>query len=218
MLDQETRDHSTTTTATGANRWLIGATVILALGLIATAAWAFAESSEADDLASDVERAEATTSSLEVDLADARAALAEADATIIALEAQLTERPSLVVVGDRPPTARQEAMVAMVTGPWADAWNGAQAEAVAAMFTPNGVMYDIEGGETLTIEDGTIERFAARWAGLTHLDGLLVHGDKVIAVVELAGREVGAVIDFTERGDLLIEWNAVYDSELGPRN
>lgn len=209
MLDQKTREHTATAPSNTASRWLIGLVAVLVLAVAGLTAWAISERNEAEDLSADL-------TATETQVTDLEEALAAADAEFAALEAQIGVPPTEVVVGGGPLTARQEEMVAFVTGPWARAWNDADGDAVAALFTPDGVMYDIEGGRVLTVADGTIETFARSWAGLEHLSGMLVHDDTVVVVVELDGREVGAILDFTSNGELLVESNAMYDSILGP--
>lgn len=214
MLDEKTTQH-TTAPASSTTPWLYGLVAVLVIAAIGLAVWAIAERSNADELAADLTAAEEQLVALEGEVDDARTALAVADSEIATLESQLAEESAVIVVGGGPLTPRQEDMVAMVAGPWADAWRSADAAAVGAMFTEDGVMYDIDGDRVLNVSDGTIEAFARRWAGLSHLSGMLVHDDRVVVVVQLAGREVGAIIDFTETGELLVESNAMYDSELG---
>lgn len=211
MLDHQTKERSDTAPTATTNRWLIAITVVLALAVIGVAAWAVVEGNRADDLSTDLDAAESRVDDLEGDLT-------VAEAEIASLETQLAVPTDAIVVGGGQLTARQEEMVALITGPWAEAWQAADGEAVASLFTPDGVMYDIGGGDVLTVADGTIEAFARQWSGLRHRSGMLVHGDRVIAVVQLAGREVGAIIEFTGSGDLLVESNAMYDSELAPDN
>lgn len=195
MLDQKTRDRPTAAPRNTSSRWLMGLVAMLALVVVGLTVWALSERSQVDELSAD---------------------LSAAESQITELEAELEEGSAIVVVGDQALTPRQEQMVAMVAGPWAAAWDAADSASITAMFTSDGVMYDIDGGDPVTIADGTLEAFARRWPGLTHMSGMLVHGDRVITVVELAGNEVGSIIDFTEAGDLAVESVAMYDSELGP--
>ena len=68
----------------------------------------------------------------------------------------------------------------------------------------------------LSPTDGTPQSFASGWPGIDLRPGILVHDDRMSVVVRVAGLDVGAVLDFTTEGELLIESNATYNSYLGP--
>ena len=215
MLDQETRTPEMQEPASAgprreAKRGLIILAGGLVVALLGTVLWAFTERNQAEDSSADATTANAKVTELERDIAAAESQIAD-------LTARLAGSTNVVVVGGGPLTERQEEMVALVAGPLNEAWRAADGEAVAGFFVPDGVLYDFEGGEVLTVADGTVQAFGSRWAGIEFLPEMLVHGDGLIAVVELGGREVGAVTDFTESGELLIESQAMYDSALGPR-
>lgn len=206
MLDQKTQERSPDVRANQTNRWLVVLTVVLVLAVVGIGAWALSERNRAEDLSADLATAESQLDEVE-------AQLTEAEGTVAELEATPTD---VVVIGGGPLTARQREMVDLVNGPWNDAWVAADGEAIAAFFTPDGVMYDFEGGEVLTVADGTIASFGSRWPGLHVMEGMLVHGHRVVTVVELSGEQVGAIMDFTETGELLIESTAMYNTILGP--
>lgn len=201
MLDQEIRERTPTGSRSSVHRWLIAAVAALAVAVIGVGAWALVERNRADDLSND--------------LAAAETDLSTAEAQIVELESAATD---VVVVGGGSLTERQQEMVDLVTGPYMDAWTRADGEAVAAFYEPDSVVYDIEGGEVLSPADGTLQAFATEWSGIAARPGLLVHGDRVLGVVSLAGIDVGYVLEFTPSGELLIESQAMYNSELGPRN
>lgn len=201
MLDQEIRERTPTGSRPSVHRWLIAAVAALAVAVIGVGAWALVERNRADDLSSD--------------LAAAETDLSIAEAQIVELESAATD---VVVVGGGSLTERQQEMVDLVTGPFMDAWTRGDGDAVAASFAPDAVMYDMEGGEVLSPADGTLQAFAADWSGIAARPGMLVHGDRVLFVVTLAGIDVGNVLEFTPSGELLIESHAMYGSELGPRN
>lgn len=200
MLDQEIRDRSSTSREGPVNRWLVAAVAALAMAVIGVGAWALVERNRADDLSND--------------LAAAETELSTAEAQIVELESAATD---VVVVGGGSLTERQQEMVDLVTGPYMDAWTRADGNAVAAFYTPDSVIFDIEGGEVLSPADGRLQAFAAEWKGIAAEPGVLVHGDRVLFVVSLAGIDVGNVLEFTPTGELLIESQAMYGSELGPR-
>lgn len=173
------------------------AIVVLAFVTISLGVWALSERGRADDLSAD---------------------LAASEETVADLEAASMAVTDVAVVGGGPLTERQQEMVALVTGPWIEAWKEADGEAVVAFCTPDAVFHDIEGddGEVLTPTDGTLESFASGWAGIDLRTGMRVHGDRMAVVLGLDGTDVGAVLDFTGSGEVLMESNALYNSVLRP--
>jgi hypothetical protein len=166
------------------------------------AIWALSERSRAEDLS---ENLAATATELEASAA-----------TVAELETELAAEPTLVVVGSYALTERQQDMVDIVTGPWIEAWKSADGDAVAGFYTSDAVLYDMEGDVVLSPTDGTLQNFASGWPRLDLLPGILAHDDRMSVVVRAAGLDVGAVLDFTTEGELLIESTAMYNSYLGP--
>ena len=87
---------------------------------------------------------------------------------------------------------------------------------MAGFDTADAVHYDMESDAVLSPTGGTLQSFASGWPGLGLRSGLLVHDDRMVVVVRVAGIDIGAVLDFTTEGELLIESTAMYNSYLGP--
>lgn len=210
MLDRKTQERgSAVPVKPKSHLWLTAVIAVLALGVIGLGVWALSERNQADDLSADLTTAQSQVAELEADLNAAESHIAD-------LEAQVAEGTDVVVVGGSALTERQQEMVALVTGPWIEAWEAADGEAVAALYTPDAVLYDIEGGEVVRVDDGTLQRFASSWPGIQLVSGMFVHGERIAVVLELEGIQVGCILEFTDFGELLIESNAAYNTVLGP--
>ncbi len=165
-----------------------------------------------------------------------RAQLDDANSSVDALETELAAAKAhlelankLTVIGGGEPSARQLAMLDLAEGPYLDAWNNADANAIGAFFTPIGDFRNASGvywphgtppelvdadplaslTSMMTSMELTSHPGALVWGNVLIMSGewhnTLVQGDSVAVAESIS------VITFTDEGDLLIRRHVVVE-------